>query len=71
MDRPILQDIEHLGIKITNDPLNSIKDVLDRNQYVFSRPKADIGCCNFVEHKIEQKESAVPHMEGRMQVEKK
>ena len=26
--------------------------------------KADIGCCNFVEHEIELEESAVPHREG-------
>ena len=28
------------------------------------RHKADIGCCNFVEHEIELEESAVPHREG-------
>ena len=31
----------------------------------FSKHKADIGCCNFVEHEIELEESAVPHREGR------
>ena len=29
----------------------------------FSKHKADIGCCNFVEHEIELEESAVPHRE--------
>ena len=29
------------------------RDVLERNEEVFSRHKADIGCCNFVEHEIE------------------
>ena len=28
------------------------------------RHKADIGCCNFVEHEIELEENAVPHREG-------
>ena len=52
-----------------NDPeqdeqLEAIKDVLERNEEVFSRHKADIGCCNFVEHEIELEEHAVPHREG-------
>ena len=34
------------------------------NQNVFSRHKADIGCCNFVEHEIELEEGAVLHREG-------
>ena len=38
--------------------------MLDRNQDVFSRHKADIGCCNFVEDEIELEELAVPHSEG-------
>ena len=36
----------------------------NRNADVFSKHKADIGCCNFVEHKIELEEGAVPHREG-------
>ena len=31
----------------------------------FSRHKADIGCCNFVELEKELEESVVPHREGR------
>ena len=30
----------------------------------FSKHKANIGCCNFVEHETELEESAVPHREG-------
>ena len=49
---------------MTDEQLEDIKDVLDRNEDVFSKRKADIGCCNFVEHEIELEESAVPHREG-------
>ena len=49
---------------MTDEQLEAIKDVLDRNQDFFSKHKADIGCCNFVEHEIELDESAVPHREG-------
>ena len=38
--------------------------MLDRNQDVFSRHKAEIEWCNFVEHEIELEESAVQHKEG-------
>ena len=64
MDKPVLPEIEHLMGKLTDEQLEAIKDGLDRNQDVLSKHKADIGCCNFVEHKKELEESAVPHMEG-------
>ena len=64
MDKPVLPEIEHLRGKVTDEQLEAIKDVLDWNQDVFSRHKADLGCCNFVEHEIELVESAVPHREG-------
>ena len=64
MDKPVLPEIEHLRNKVTDEQLEAIKDVLERNEDVFSRHKADIGCCNFVEHEIELEESAVPHREG-------
>ena len=65
MDKPVLPEIEHLRGKVTDEQLEAIKDVLERNAAdVFSRHKADIGCCNFVEHEIELEESAVPHREG-------
>ena len=38
--------------------------MLNRNADVFSKHKADIGCCNFVEHEIEIEEGSVPHREG-------
>ena len=65
MDKPVLPEMEHLTVKVTGEQLEAIKDVLDRNQDVFSKHKADIGCCNFVEHEVELEESAVPHREGR------
>ena len=63
MDKPVLPEIEHLRWKITDEQLEAIKDVLDRNQDVFLRHKANIRCCNFVEHEGELEESAVPHRE--------
>ena len=63
-DKPVLPEIEHLRGKLTDKQLEAIKDVLERNEEVFSRHKADIGCCNFVEHEIELEENAVPHREG-------
>ena len=38
--------------------------MLNRNADVFSKHKANIGCCNFVEHEIEIEEGSVPHREG-------
>ena len=64
MDKPVLPKTEHLRGKVTDEQLQATKDVLDRNEDVFSRHKADIGCCNFVEYEIELEESAVPHREG-------
>ena len=54
-DKPVLPEIEHLKGKVTDEQLEAIKDVLDRNEDVFSKHKADIGCCNFVEHEIEMR----------------
>ena len=64
MDKPVLPEIEQLRGKVTDEQLEAIKDVLDRNQNVFSKHKADIECYNFVEHEIELEEFAVPHREG-------
>ena len=64
MDKPVLPEIEHLRGKVTDEPLEAIKDVLERNEEIFSRQKADLGCCNFVEHEIELEEFAVPHRDG-------
>ena len=35
MDKPVSPEIEHLKGKVTNEQLEAIKDVLDRNQEVF------------------------------------
>ena len=64
MDQPVLPEIEHLRGKVKDERLESIKDVLERNEDVLSRHKADIGCCSFVEHEKELEESAVPLREG-------
>ena len=64
MDKPVLPEIEHLRGKVTDEQLEAIMDVLERNEDVFSKHKADIGFCNFVEHEIELGESALPHREG-------
>ena len=64
MNKTGLPEIEHLSAKITDEQLGPIKDVLDRNQDIFLRHKADIGCCNYIEHEIELEESAVLHRKG-------
>ena len=64
IDKSVLPEIEYLRGKVKDEQLEAIKDVLKRNEDVFSKHKAKIGCCNFVEHEIEPKESAVPHREG-------
>ena len=63
-NRPVLPEIEHLKGKISDRELDSLRAVLDRNADVFSKHKADIGCCNFVEHEIEIEEGSVLHREG-------
>ena len=64
MDKIVLPEIEHLRGKVTDEQLEAIKDVLERNEDVFSKHKADFGCCNFFEHEIELEETAIPHREG-------
>ena len=63
-DKPVLPEIEHLKGKIGKGDFELLREVLNRNADVFSRHKADIGGCNFVEHEIELEEGAVPHREG-------
>ena len=63
-DKPVLPEIEHLKGKIGEGDFELLREVLNRNADVFSRHKADIGCCNFIEHEIELEEGAVPHREG-------
>ena len=57
-DKPVLPEIEHLKGKIREGDFEKLRDVLNRNADVFSKHKADIGCCNFVEHEIELEEGA-------------
>ena len=57
-------EIEHLKGEKSDKELDSLRAVLSQNADVFSKHKADIGCCNFVEHEIEIKEGSVPHREG-------
>ena len=63
-DKPVLPEIEHLKGKIGEGDIELLREVLNRSADVFSKHKADIGCCNFVEYKIELEEGAVPHREG-------
>ena len=63
-NKPVLPKIEHLKGKISDKELGSLRAVLSRNADVFSKHKADIGCCNFVEQEIEIEECSVPHREG-------
>ena len=63
-DKPVLPEIEHLKGKIGGGDFELLRDVLNRNADVFSKHKADIGCCIFVKHEIELEEGAVPHKEG-------
>ena len=67
-DKPVLLEIEHLRGKIGEGDFESFKAVLNRNADVFSKHKADVGCCNFVEHEIELEEGAIPHREGGRRV---
>ena len=46
--------------KIGEGDFELIREVLNRNADKFSKQKADIGCCNFVEYEIELEEGAVP-----------
>ena len=51
-DKPILPEIEHLRGKTGEGDFESLGAALNRNADVFSKHKADIGCCNFVQHEI-------------------
>ena len=63
-DKPVLPEIEHLKGNIGEGDFESLRAVLNWIADVFSKHKADIGCCNFVELEIELKEGALPHREG-------
>ena len=59
-----MPEVEHLKGKIDEGDFESLRAVSNQNADVFSKHKADIGCCNFVEHQIELEEGAVFHREG-------
>ena len=59
-----MPEIEHLKGKIGEGDFELLRAVLNRNADVFSKHKAYIGCCNFVEHEIELEEGAVRNREG-------
>ena len=63
-NKPVLTEIEHLKGKLSDKELDSLRAVLSRNADIFSKHKANIGCCNFVEHEIEIEEGSVSHREG-------
>ena len=61
--KPILPEIEHLKGKISDKEVDSLRAVLNWNADVFLMHKADIDCCNFLEHELEIEEGSVPHRE--------
>ena len=65
-DKPVLPEIEHLKGKTGQGDFELLREFLNRNADVFSRHKADIGCCNLSNTKTKPnlKEGAVPHCEG-------
>ena len=63
-NKPVLPEIKTPASQISVEELHSLIAVLNRNAGVFSKYKANIVCCNFVEHEIEIKERSVPHREG-------
>ena len=63
-NKTVLPEIVHLKGKSSDKELDSLRVVLNRNGEVFSKHKADIGCCNFVEHEIEIEEGSVPYRKG-------
>ena len=58
-----MPEIEHLKRKIGEGDFELLREVLNRNADAFSRHKADIGCCSFVEREIELEEGTVPQRE--------
>ena len=52
-DKTVLPEIEHLKRKTGEEDFELLRAVLNRKADVFSKHKADIGCCKFVEQEIE------------------
>ena len=57
-NKTILLEMEHLIGKIEEGEFEMLKAVLNRNANVFSKRKADIGCCIFAEHEIKLEANA-------------
>ena len=55
---------EELKDRITPTQLDRLRQVLLDNASVFAKNKADVGRCNFVEHRIDLEPDATPHHEG-------
>ena len=66
-DKLVLPEIEYLRGKVGEGDFESLKAVSNRNRDSFSKHKADIGCCNFVEHEIELEKA--PFLIGKAQGE--
>ena len=63
-DKLFLPEIEHLKGKTGEGDFELFWEVLNWNADIFSKHKADIGCCNFMEHEIQLEEGArrmTPH----------
>ena len=63
-NKPVLPETEQLKGKVSDKELDSLRAVLNWKADDFSKHKADIGCCNFVEHETEIEEGSVSHREG-------
>ena len=50
-NKSVLSEKEHLRGEISDKELDSLRAVLSRNADVFSKHKADIGCCNLVQER--------------------
>ena len=63
-NKPVLPEKEYSTGKLSDKEQDSLTAVLNQNADVFSKLKADIGGCNFLEYEIEIEEGSIPHREG-------
>ena len=64
VNKPVIPDIEYLKCKKSHKELESLRAVLNRNADIFSKQKADVSCCIFVEYGIEIEDLSVPPGKG-------
>ena len=64
-NKPVVPEIEHLKGKILDKELDWLRAVLNRKADVFSKHKADIGCCNFVNTRLRYKRARYLIGKGR------